>query len=205
MTEEKVFFQAGDVKIEGLLYNAPGDKGVVVTHPHPLYGGDMYNNVVETIVQAYRDKGYATLRFNFRGMGQSTGNYDEGVGEQEDVRAALVYLEGMGKTSIDLAGYSFGAWVNALGLKDFDLARRTVMVSPPVNFLDFSFLDYNEKIQLVIAASQDDIGPPAMIKKMIQAWNPEARFSIIQGVDHFYWGKNGDIKRVIHEFLEETV
>ncbi|RLJ02607.1 MAG: alpha/beta hydrolase, partial [Candidatus Aenigmatarchaeota archaeon] len=113
MKEEKVFFQAGDVKIEGMLYNAPGEKGAVVTHPHPLYGGDMHNNVVETVVQAYREKGYATLRFNFRGVGRSTGSYDEGIGEQEDVRAALAYLTGTGKTSIDLAGYSFGAWVNA--------------------------------------------------------------------------------------------
>ena len=201
MTEEKVFFQAGDVKIEGLVHNATGEKGVVVTHPHPLYGGDMHNNVVETILQAYGDKGYTTLRFNFRGMGQSEGSYDEGIGEQEDVRAALAYLGGMGKTSIDLAGYSFGVWVNALGLKGFDQARRTVMVSPPVNFLDFSFLYYSEKIQLVIAASQDDIGPPDMIKEMIPVWNPEARFEIIQGADHFYWGKNGDIKRIIHEFL----
>ncbi len=205
MKEEKVFFQAGDVKIEGLLHDAPGEKGVVVTHPHPLYGGDMHNNVVETIVQAYQEKGYTTLRFNFRGMGQSEGSYDEGVGEQEDVKAALAYVDGMGKTSIDLAGYSFGAWVNALGLKRFDLARRTVMVSPPVNFLDFSFLDYNEKIQLVIGASEDDIGPPAIIKEMIPVWNPEARFSIIQGADHFYWGYNGDIKLIIQEFLEENV
>jgi len=205
MTEDKIFFQAGDVKIEGLLYNAPGEKGVVVTHPHPLYGGDMHNNVVETIIEAYREKGYTTLRFNFRGMGRSTGNYDEGIGEQKDVRAALAYLTGMGKASVDLAGYSFGAWVNALGLKGLDQARRTVMVSPPVNFLDFSFLDYNEKIRLVIAASRDDIGPPGMIKEMIPVWNPDARLEIIQGADHFYWGKNGDIKRIIQEFLSTSI
>ncbi|MCD6298407.1 MAG: alpha/beta hydrolase [Deltaproteobacteria bacterium] len=204
MTEEKVFFQAGDVKIEGLVYNSSGEKGVVVTHPHPLYGGDMHNNVVETIVEAYQDKDYTTLRFNFRGMGQSEGTYDEGIGEQEDVRASLAYLGELGKTSIHLAGYSFGAWVNALGLKSFDLARRTVMVSPPVNFLDFSFLDYSEKIQLVIAASRDDIGPPDMIKEMIPVWNPEAQFEVIQGADHFYCGKNGDIKRIIQEFLEKA-
>ena len=205
MKEEKVFFQAGDVKIEGLVHNAPGEKGVVVSHPHPLYGGDMNNNVVETIVEAYREKGYTTLRFNFRGMGESTGSYDEGLGEQEDVKAALAYLYGMGKISIDLAGYSFGAWVDARGLKSYEQARCLVMVSPPVNFLDFSFLEYNEKIQLVIAASQDDIGPPDRIKKMLPVWNPKARFSVIEGSDHFYWGWNGDIKRIIHEFLEETV
>ena len=205
MTEEKVVFEAGDIKLEGLVHNAPGDKGVVVTHPHPLYGGDMHNNVVETIVQAYLEKGYTTLRFNFRGMGQSTGTYDEGVGEQEDVRAALAYLGGMGKNSIDLAGYSFGAWVNARGLTSYAQARRLVMVSPPVNFLDFSFLNYNEKIRLVIAASEDDIGPPGIIKEMIPVWNPDARFSIIQGADHFYWGWNGDITRIIQEFLDKNV
>ena len=71
MKEERVFIQAGEVKIEGLVDNAPGEKAVIVTHPHPLYGGDMSNNVVETVVQAYRQKGYTTFRFNFRGVGKS--------------------------------------------------------------------------------------------------------------------------------------
>jgi len=201
MKEERVFIQAGEVKIEGLVDNAPGEKAVIVTHPHPLYGGDMSNNVVETVVQAYRQKGYTTFRFNFRGVGQSEGNYDEGIGEQEDVRAGLSYLNGLGKSSIDLAGYSFGVWVNALGLKSFDHAKRMIMVSPPVNFIDFSFLGYNAKIQLVIAGSEDDIAPPGMIKEMLQAWNPGVHFNIIQGADHFYGGKTDEIKKIIRNFL----
>ena len=202
MKEERVFIQAGEVKIEGLVDNAPGEKAVIVTHPHPLYGGDMSNNVVETVVQAYRQKGYTTFRFNFRGVGQSEGNYDEGIGEQEDVLAGLSYLNGLGKSSIDLAGYSFGAWVNALGLKSFDHAKRMIMVSPPVNFIDFSFLGYNARIQLVIAGSEDDIAPPGMIKGMLQAWNPEVHFNIIQGADHFYGGKTDEIKKIIRNFLD---
>ncbi|OPX37687.1 MAG: hypothetical protein B1H12_04235 [Desulfobacteraceae bacterium 4484_190.2] len=202
MKEERVFIQAGEVKIEGLMDNAPGEKAVIVTHPHPLYGGDMSNNVVEAVVHAYRQKGYTTFRFNFRGVGQSEGNYDEGVGEQEDVKAGLSYLNGLGKSSIDLAGYSFGVWVNALGLKGFDHAKRMIMVSPPVNFIDFSFLGYNAKIQLVIAGSEDDIAPPRMIKGMLQAWNPEVNFDIIQGADHFYGGKTDEIKTIIRNFLD---
>jgi len=202
MKEERVFVQAGEVKIEGLVDNAPGEKAVIVTHPHPLYGGDMSNNVVEAVVQAYRQKGYTTFRFNFRGVGQSEGNYEEGIGEQEDVRAGLSYLNGLGKSSIDLAGYSFGVWVNALGLKSFDHAKRMIMVSPPVNFIDFSFLGYNAKIQLVIAGSEDDIAPPGMIKGMLQDWNPEVNFSIIQGADHFYGGKTDEIVRIIQGFLD---
>jgi hypothetical protein len=80
MKEERVFIQAGKVIIEGLLAKAPGEKAVIVTHPHPLYGGDMNNSVVAAVVEAYSSKGYTTLRFNFRGVGQSEGKYDEGIG-----------------------------------------------------------------------------------------------------------------------------
>ena len=201
MKEEPIVFQSQGFTIEGLFENAPGERGVVVTHPHPLYGGDMHNNVVQSVVTAYLKAGYSTLRFNFRGAGRSQGAYGEGVGEQEDVKAALAYMSESGKTSIDLAGYSFGVWVNALGLHGFDQAKRTIMVSPPVNFIDFSFLEYNPKIQLVIAGSGDDIGPPGMIKSMIKKWNPEAQFHVIQGADHFYWGKTGEIERIIRDFL----
>jgi alpha/beta superfamily hydrolase len=203
MKEERVGFQSQGFTIEGMFENAPGEKAVVVTHPHPLYGGDMHNNVVQSVVTAYRKAGYSTLRFNFRGAGGSQGTYDEGVGEQEDVKAALAYVSESGKTSIDLAGYSFGAWVNALGLNAFAQARRTVMVSPPVNFIDFSFLEFNSKVQLVIAGSTDDIAPADTIQGMINTWNPEARFHIIEGADHFYWGKTEEIEKIIYSFLEE--
>ena len=89
MAEERIFLKSGDLRIEALLEDLQVVKGVVVTHPHPLYGGEMHNNVVEAIVQAYRKRGHSTLRFNFRGAGGSQGSYDNGLGEQEDVRAAL--------------------------------------------------------------------------------------------------------------------
>lgn len=200
--EERIFIQSEGLKIEGLLGSGPGQKAVVVTHPHPLYGGDMYNNVVEALVKAYREKGYTTLRINFRGVGQSEGDFDDGRGEQEDVRTALTYLQELEKSSIDLAGYSFGAWVNARGLKRFEQVNRVIMVSPPVNFIDFSFLDYNPKIKLVITGSVDDIGPPEMIQKMLPDWNPHIRFEIIQGADHFYWGKIREIEAVVRSFLD---
>ena len=202
MTEERIVVQSKGVRLEGLMENAPGDKAVVVTHPHPQFGGDMHNNVVESVVQAYGHKGYSSLRFNFRGVGNSEGSYDQGIGEQEDVKTALAYLGELGKSSIDLAGYSFGAWVNALGLNAFDHTKRMIMVSPPVNFIDFSFLGYNAKIQLVIAGSKDDIAPPEMIKGMLQSWNPEVHFNIIQGADHFYGGKTSEIVRIIQDFLD---
>ena len=204
MPEEKVVFQSGELKIEGLMGNAPGEKGVVVTHPHPIYGGNMHNNVVESLIHAYNEKGYSTLRFNFRGVGRSEGDYDDGIGEQKDIRAALAFLNEQGKLSIDLVGYSFGAWVNALGIETFVQVERMVMVSPPVDLIDFSFLKHQPKIQLVIAGSVDDIAPPEMIRTMLQTWNAEAQFEIIQGADHFYWEKDNEIKAIIQGFLDSV-
>ena len=109
MAEKQIRFLSGDIEIEGLLYSSEGNKGVVITHPHPLYGGNMYNNVVKALVRIYQLAGYSTLRFNFRGVGLSKGTYGNGIGEQEDVRAALLYLAQEGKQSLDLAGYSFGS------------------------------------------------------------------------------------------------
>ena len=202
MVEEKIVFDSGELKIEGLMGNSPGEKGVVVTHPHPTYGGDMYNNVVESVIHAYSEKGYSTLRFNFRGVGGSEGDHDDGIGEQGDIKAALAFLSEQGKSSIDLAGYSFGAWVNALGIETFGQAERIIMISPPVAFIDFSFLKHHSKIQLVIAGSADDIAQPEMIRAMLETWNPESSFEIIQGADHFYWGKDNEIKAILQNFLD---
>jgi len=197
MKEERVVFTSQKLTIEGLISESQGQKGVVVTHPHPLYGGSMNNNVVESVVQSYREKGYTTLRFNFRGVGESGGTYDDGTGEQEDVRAAVAYLTQLGTTSIDLAGYSFGSWVNAHCIGDLNDVHRMIMVSPPVAFMDFSFFGRCSKLRLVIAGSEDDIAPPGMIEAMLPVWSPEAVFRIVKGADHFYWGKIHEIETAI--------
>jgi alpha/beta superfamily hydrolase len=203
MTEEKVVINSGKIKIEGLLKNLTGDKGVVVSHPHPLYGGDMHNSVVETVCMVYQEHGYSTLRFNFRGVGKSEGEYDEGNGEQDDVEAALVYLTDLGKKELDLVGYSFGSWVNALELNRYRKVKRVIMISPPVDLLNFSCLTDNPKIKLVITGSEDEIADYNSIKNLMPLWNPEAAFRVIQGTDHFYWGKTRDIEEIIHEFLQQ--
>ncbi len=203
VAEKTVVFESGGLKLEGLLDQTRGEAGVVVTHPHPQYGGSMHNNVVESLVKAYGKTGYTTLRFNFRGVGRSEGRHDEGVGEQADVRGAVEYLRGLGMSSVDLAGYSFGTWVNALGIQDLNDVVRMIMVSPPVNFIDFSFLEYSPKIQLIITGAEDDIAPPDMIRRMIPKWNKASDFKIIQGADHSYGGKTGEIESIIGKFLRK--
>jgi len=197
----KVHFQSNDLLIEGLLDERSGDKGVVVSHPHPLYGGDMYASGVESIIHAYWKKGYTTLRFNFRGVGGSQGGYENGIGEQLDVLAALAFLRATGITGIDLAGYSFGAWVNAHAVSKDAPVDRMVMVSPPVGFMDFQQTAAIECLKLVVTGSRDQIAPPELIKKMLPAWNPEASFEIIDGADHFYGGYLEQLEKVLDTHL----
>ena len=203
MVEEPVYFEALNIKIEGLFRSLPGDKGVVITHPHPLYGGNMYNNVVESLVRIYQLAGYTTLRFNFRSVGSSEGEYDNGIGEQGDVKAALHYLIQRGKKVLDLAGYSFGSWVNALAISAVDTVDRMVMISPPVAFMDFSSVGLTPQIDLVVAGSQDRIAPVKLIDKMLPTWNPRAHLEVIDGADHFYLGYTEKLESVLTAYLRD--
>lgn len=201
---EKIKFLSENYEIEGLLNKRDKNKGVVITHPHPLYGGDMYNLVVETIVHVYNIKGYSTLKFNFRGVGKSQGQYDNGVGEQKDILAALSFLADIGMERIDLAGYSFGAWVNAQAAIQEDIfVEHMAMVSPPVGFMDFHAISAMNVLKFVITGNRDDIAPADVVKKMLPTWNPDARFEIIDGADHFYGGYLGQLESVLFSCISD--
>jgi alpha/beta superfamily hydrolase len=198
---EKILIQSDNLQIEGLLDRRTTDKGAVISHPHPLYGGNMYAAGVESIVHAYWKKGYTTLRFNFRGVGNSQGLYDNGVGEQQDVLAALSFLSETGTKQIDLAGYSFGAWVNAHAVQHDTPVERMVLVSPPVGFMDFTKITAIDRLKLVVTGSQDQIAPAEQIKTLLPAWNPEACFEVIEGADHFYGGYLDRLEKILDDYL----
>ena len=183
--EARVNFTVSGHRLEGLLGEGQS-RAVVVTHPHPLYGGDMHNPVVETIVETFQRLDYTTLRFNFRGAGNSQGGFDEGHGEQEDVRQAIAYLRDQGFAPIALSGYSFGTWVNAHYAARSLSPINMTMVSPPVAFMDFSQLRQMAGLTFTVTGSRDDIAPPEMLRRVLPLWNPTARLEIIAGADHFY-------------------
>jgi alpha/beta superfamily hydrolase len=194
---KKVVFLSGDYEIEGLLNEKNEDMGVVITHPHPLYGGDMYSLVVEAMVHVYQIKGYSTLKFNFRGVGKSQGRYDNGIGEQEDVLAAIAFLIEMGIKKIDLAGYSFGAWVNAHALRKDTPVENMLMISPPVGFMAFQPTNALDCLKFVVTGSEDDIAPAELVAKMVPQWNEKAGFEVIDGADHFYGGYIKELESVL--------
>jgi alpha/beta superfamily hydrolase len=198
---ERITFLSEEYEIEGLFNQKDEKKGVVVTHPHPLYGGDMNNLVVESIVHVFHMKGYSTLKFNFRGVGRSQGAYDNGLGEQKDVLSALSFLADMGMERIDLAGYSFGAWVNAHAIREDAQVDRMIMVSPPVGFMDFNSIGRLNPLKFVVTGNRDDIAPANVIEKMISTWNPDARFEVIDGADHFYGGYLKQLESVLHSMF----
>lgn len=199
--EKKITFNSGALKIEGLFNDFSTDKGVVVAHPHPLYGGDMHNNVVEALCHAYNEYGYSSLRFNFRGVGRSEGNYGNGTGEQEDIKAAIDFLRVGGIKEIDLAGYSFGSWAISLGIKKFKDVNRVIMISPPVDVFDYSSANGAQEIKLVIAGSEDNIADWRSVEKALPLFNQDVVFKVIPGADHFYWNRSDDIKSIVMEFL----
>jgi hypothetical protein len=183
--EERVCFISDHLRIEGMLEIASPTRGAVITHPHPLYGGDMDNPVVNAVRRAYRRQGISTLRFNFRGVGASEGGYDDGAGERRDVDAALAFMSGRGVADLDLAGYSFGAWVNAGTSSGF---QRMVMVSPPVAFISFDPAAPIPTLQLIVTGGRDEIAPPRMISTYRDQWNPAAAVEVLPDADHFYTG-----------------
>lgn len=189
--------QAGEIFLEGLFQKVSEERGVVITHPHSLYGGDMYNPVVQTMVRSYCRNGFSTLRFNFRGVGRSKGQFDDGIGERKDVLAALGFLLDSGITSLHLAGYSFGSRVMA-GINT--LPKEVISqlyVAPPVAFMDYSDVSDIAVLQAVVVGSVDDIAPSKEIKNLLPGWNSDAKLVVIEGADHFF---SSSLER-----LEETM
>jgi alpha/beta superfamily hydrolase len=181
------------VTLEGRIGVAPGAPGgIVLCHPHPLYGGDMDNPVVIRCQEVCAALGLATLRFNFRGVGRSTGSHAQGVAERLDVVAALAELrKALGTDKIGLIGYSFGAAVAAhvattgaklagLGLIAPPLALEDLALPPPLRRLSSSIL--------VVAGTLDEYCPPTALRKVSEQF-ANAQIRIVEGANHFFFGK----------------
>jgi alpha/beta superfamily hydrolase len=161
--------------------------GFVVCHPHPLYGGDMDNPVVIRAAEVTQAAGYATLRFNFRGVGASDGVHDEGRGEQDDVRASMAMLASRlpARSPVGVIGYSFGAWTAARATRPGDAALG--LIAPPIGMFDFAFLPPADGRVLLVAGARDTYCPVEALHRLAESTRAEER--IIEGADHFFFGK----------------
>lgn len=205
MMGKKITFDSQGFSLEGKLKSIAPTQVALITHPHPLYGGDMDNPVVGVVSRAYQNNGWSTLRFNFRGTGNSDGEFDNGLGEQEDVDAAIAYLSRTGFQKIELAGYSFGAWVLAArARKRIGHPHAMRFIAPPVAFMDFKPIDRLEGLKQVIVGTNDEFAPLDQVEPLISRWNSLALFNVIDGADHFYWNQMNEIQTLIESSVDKA-
>jgi alpha/beta superfamily hydrolase len=205
MQETQVSFRSGDLTLEGLLGNPGGNApAAVVCHPHPMYGGSMQNNVVEAMLAALWDAGYATLRFNFRGVGASEGEHDGGPGEVDDAVAAMRFIleqPGVRKEGAVMAGYSFGAMVAvSAGYERAEIAR-IVAVAIPLQMADARIPVGASKPVLLVSGDSDSYSPVAGLQTLKAKIGDSARLEIVAGADHFFGGLEVELSSVISSAL----
>jgi len=192
--EEPVTIEGAGVTLEGVLTAGTAPGGAVITHPHPLFGGSMANNVVGTAVRAFAARGMAALRFNFRGVGRSTGTYGGGLEEAADVAAALAFLKSRTPGPYYVVGYSFGAFVAGRALLDGLAVDGAICIAPPIAFMDLSFLPRVPGLRLIVVGDRDELCPLQALRELVAAppaapeGTPPPAIKVIEGTDHFFGG-----------------
>jgi len=186
--QHKPIYLAGPAGALQALYQ-PGEAGkpaVVICHPHPQYGGTMRNKVVYWMGRTFEDAGCSVLRFNFRGVEQSEGVWDEGVGEADDARAALDWLHAQHPESpLWLAGFSFGCYAGLQAARLDARVQRMFAVAPAVNLWSFSFMQGETRPITVVAGTADEIVPFERVRASIRH-KPNICLHAIDGAGHFF-------------------
>lgn len=203
----KIILAGPEGRLEALLWTSPGADPqlvAVVCHPHPLYGGTMHNKVVFQTAKALHQFGIPVLRFNFRGVGLSEGVHDKGHGEQDDVRAALDYLEAeFPARPILVAGFSFGSWVGLRVGSDDSRVTELIGLGLPANHTDFGFLRECTKPKLIVQGGNDKFGSRENIESVIATMSEPKRLVIIGHADHFFTGHLEKVGAAISDWLAE--
>jgi uncharacterized protein len=199
-----LFIPAPHGKLEAILKEPRAEtvRGLaLVLHPHPLGGGTMHNKVVFRAAAALNDAGLITLRINFRGVGQSSGEHDEGRGELEDVRAGLDYLAAeYPNQEITLCGFSFGARVGLeIGTNDERVARL-ISIGAPVDKYDFGFLEACRKPILFVHGEHDEYGNVDKLRELTAKIKAPVELRVIKNAGHFFDEQLDELKRVITEW-----
>lgn len=176
----------------------------IVCHPHPLYGGTMNNKVVTTVVKTLTEMGIPTIRFNFRGVGQSAGHYGEEIGEVDDLKAVVQWgLEKYPDSKLILAGFSFGAHVSARVANRHDVLAL-INIAPPVNHFDFSHIHRPSCPWLVVHGESDELVPLAEVETFAHSITG-LQFEKIPSASHFFHGKLVALREKIGDWLRNVL
>ena len=194
-------------RLEALLNTGlPGaQNAVLLCHPHPLGGGTMHNKVVYHAMKAFHSFGLPVLRFNFRGTGLSEGRHDHGRGEQDDVRAALDWLDQNLHLPILFAGFSFGSYVGLRVACSDSRVKGAVALGLPVHAegrdYSYEFLANCDMPKLFISGTRDQFGPKEKVDSTIAAAHPPSEMVWIEAADHFFAGKLDEVQAAIRNWV----
>ncbi len=216
-TIRSLFLDGPAGRLEALL-NAGSESAThaaVVCHPHPLFGGTLHNKVVFHTMKALNSFGFPVLRFNFRGTGLSEGEHDHGIGEVEDVRTALDWLDNEFHLPIVFAGFSFGS---AVGLRAACVDPRVhavIGVGTPVapvvadteapRVYTFEFLNDCRKPKLFVSGARDQFGPRAKLQSLVDSLPEPKKLVVIEGADHFFEGRLRELRDAIESWVKGTL
>ena len=190
----EVIFPGPEGRLEGRYHPQKNRDApiAIVLHPHPQFGGTMNNRIVYNLHYAFHNMGFSVLRFNFRGVRRSQGEYDEGIGELSDAASALDYLQSMNQNAKHcwVAGFSFGAWIGMQLLMRRPEITGFISVSPPANRYDFSFLAPCPSSGLIISGTADRVAPPEDTNELVERLHEQKGITIthskINGAGHFF-------------------
>lgn len=202
----ELIFPGPEGRLEGRYHPQPGKPDApiaIVLHPHPQYGGTMNNRVVYNLHYAFHRLGFTVMRFNFRGVGRSQGEFDQGIGELSDAASALDYLQAMNPNSKHcwVAGFSFGAWIGMQLLMRRPEITGFISVAPPANMYDFSFLAPCPSSGLIVNGTADRVAPPKDTQSLVSKLREQKGITItheeIEGADHFFRDDETHMKPMI--------
>jgi len=176
--------------------------GAVLCHPHPVQGGTMHSKSVYRAGLALNGAGLRTLRFNFRGVGFSTGSFDDGIGEEEDVQAAIDWMElGLPGRPLVVGGVSFGSMVGLkVGVGDPRVVALLAM-GAPVHVYDYSFLASTRKPVLVVQGEEDHFGSGAEVSRLLGGLGDHVTVRLIPGAGHLFEGSLDDLQDTIQAYF----
>ncbi len=200
-------------RIEGRY--SPGKKDnapiALILHPHPRAGGHMNNPVAVQLYHLFMKRGFATLRFNFRGVGRSQGEFDQGIGELADAATALDWLQANNPAASQtwVAGYSFGAWVGMQLLMRRPETDGFISVSPPTNMYDFSFLAPCPASGLILHGTADTVVPPVEVEKVVSKLRTQKGivigYDLVEGATHFWAEHLPQVEQRVGAYLDKRL
>jgi alpha/beta superfamily hydrolase len=208
-----VIFNGPEGRIEGRYHDNPTPNAplALMLHPDPRRGGSMNNKIVYNLFQTFARRGFSVLRFNFRGVGRSQGQFDQGVGELSDAAAALNWVQGFKPNATEcwIAGYSYGAWIGMQLLMRRPEITRFVSVAPPANLYDFNFLAPCPASGLVLHGDNDRVVPPASVKKLVEKISLQRAITVdyrlIRKANHIFQEQVDEVVDHLDNYIATTL